>query len=156
MNELLKVLTVFFACSIFFGKAGVPAAVVLFKEDFLKVFISSMAGGMFGNFIFTYASDAFLKWVQRYRAKRNLVHRRRIFTKFNRNVIRVKRRTGLAGIAFIAPMFLSLPLGTFLAEKFYRDKRKIIIYFTISEVFWTLALYLTIVYFHGRYNGWLT
>src|SRR5688500_1636564 len=118
MGEFLKMLSVFFASSVLFGKLGIPTAVVLFKYNVIKVFLVSMAGGITGNFFFTYVSAAILKGIHNYRVKRNLIHKRRIFTSFNRKIVKIKNRFGLVGIAFISPMFLSTPLGAFIAERF--------------------------------------
>jgi hypothetical protein len=117
--------------------------------------IVACSGGIAGNIFFTYLSAAILKAIHNFRAKRNLIHRKRIFTRFNRRVIRVKQRFGLAGIAFITPILLSTPLGAFLAERFFRDKKKIIIYLSCATVFWGFALYLILLIFHDSVKGWL-
>src|ERR1043165_6016080 len=123
MSPILKFLSAFLVCAVFFGKAGVPTTVLVYEYDFLTVFIVSMSGGITGNFVFTYTSAALIAWIHNYRLKRNKIHTKKIFTRTNRRIIRVKNRFGLAGIAFIAPMFLSIPLGAFIAERFFRDKR---------------------------------
>lgn len=154
MAELLKILSVFFACTVFFGKLGMPTAMVLFNYSFLKVFIVTSLGGITGSVVFTNLSAAALKWYHNYRAKRGLIHRKKIFTPFNRRMIRAKQRFGLAGIAFITPLLLSTPLGAFLAEKFFKDKKKIILYLSISVVFWSVTLYFIILLFHDSLKGW--
>src|SRR4051812_15679113 len=148
MSFLLKLLPTLLACMIFYGKVGVPAAILLFGHSFFLVFTVSMFAGFAGNLLFVNLSDALIRSIHRYRVKHQTIHTRRIFKRSTRRIIRVKNRFGLAGIAFIAPMFLSIPLGAFLAEKFFRDKRRTIIYFTVSEAFWTVVLYLTLVQFH--------
>jgi hypothetical protein len=155
MTFLLKLLTTIIACMVFYGKVGVPAAILLFGDSFFLVFSVSLFSGFAGNVLFTNLSDALIKAIHRYRLRRHKIHSRRIFKASTRRLIRVKNRFGLAGIAFISPMFLSIPLGTFLADKFFRDKRRIIIYFTISEAFWTVVLYLILVQFHGSFRSWL-
>lgn len=155
MAEILKILSVFLTCTVLFGKLGVPTAMVLFNYSFLKVFTVTTLGGITGNIVFTNLSAALLKWYHAYRVKKGKIHRRKIFTSFNRRAIRIKQRFGLAGLAFITPLLLSTPLGAFLAEKFYKDKRKIIIYLSVSVVFWSLTLYFIILFFHDRLKGWL-
>jgi hypothetical protein len=140
MNYLIKGFTVFLTC-IFFFKFGVPTAIAFYGNNFISFFLVCTAGGVTGNILFTYLSAAILKKIHDYRAKRNLIHKKPIFTKFNRRVIRIKQRFGLYGIAFITPVFLSTPLGAFLAERFFRDKKKIILFLSISTIFWELLFY---------------
>jgi len=153
MAEFLKILSVFVTCSFAF-KIGYPTAVMVFKFDFFKSFLVACGGGIMGNIVFTYLSAAIISAIHNFRAKRNLIHRKRIFTRFNRTVIYVKQRFGLAGIAFITPVFLSTPIGAFLAERFFKKKRKIIIYFSISTIFWACTMYLILLFFHDSLKGW--
>jgi hypothetical protein len=67
----------------------------------------------------------------------------------------VKQKFGLAGIAFITPVLLSTPLGAFLAERFFKDKKKIIIYLTGATLFWAITMYLILLLFHDSVVGWL-
>ena len=154
MSELLKFLTVFFTCALAFGKAGIPTAIAVYKFNFIKVMLVSWAGGITGIIFFTYVSAAIIKWIHDYRARRNLIHSKRIFTKFTRRVIRVKQRFGLTGIAFITPV-IGTPLGAFIAEKFYKSKRKVIVYLSFSVVFWSLLLYFLILFFYDSVKQWL-
>lgn len=155
MAEFLKILSVFLTSMVLYGKIAVPAAVLLFKYDLLKVFVVTVSGGILGNIFFVNMMAAILKWIHRYRVRKGSIHRKKIFTRFNKNIIRVKQRFGLTGLAFITPMFLSTPLGAFLAEKFYKNKRKIILYFSVSIVFWCFALYMLLLMFHDSLKGWL-
>jgi hypothetical protein len=156
MNEFLKILSVFLTSAIAFGKLGMPTAVAVFKFDFFRIFIVAVSGGIFGNFVFTYLSAAIIRGIHNYRVKKNLIHRKRIFTTFNRRIVRIKQKFGLAGIAFITPMFLSTPLGAFIAERFYRNKRKVVTYLSISVVFWGLLLYVLFYFFYETMKGWLS
>jgi hypothetical protein len=154
MNEFLKVFTVFLTCMFLFGKAGIPTAIVFFKFNFVKVMLISWAGGISGIILFTYMSEALIKGIHKFRVKRHLIHRKRIFTRFNRRIIRVKQRFGLSGIAFITPI-IGTPVGSFIAERFYKNKRKVIVYLSISIIFWSLLLYFIILIFYDRVKVWL-
>jgi hypothetical protein len=155
MAEFFKILSAFLACALAFGKVGMPAAMVLFKYSFIKVFLVSVAGGITGNIVFVHLSAVIIKRIHNYRARKGRIHRKKIFTRFNRFIIRVKKRFGLVGISVITPLLLSTPLGAFLAERFFKDKKKIIIYLSVSTVFWSITLYLLIRYFHDSMKGWL-
>lgn len=154
MSQFLKILSVFLTCSFAF-KIGFPTAFLFFESDFIKVIAVSCGGGIAGNILFTYLSAAIIKGIHDFRVKRNLIHKKKIFTGFNRRIIRVKQKFGLAGIAFITPILLSTPVGAFLAERFFRDKKKIIIYLSAATIFWAFALYFIFIVFYEYVNGWL-
>lgn len=128
-----------------------PYAVIVFKYDFFLVILVSCIGGITGNIIFTNLSALFLKWLQGYRLKRGI--KKKIFTKTVRVLIRVKQKFGLIGIAAITPI-ISQPVGAFFAEKFFKDKKKIIIYLSISIIIWSFCLYFMLFLFHDQLKDW--
>jgi len=146
MSEILKIVSVFITCTFFFVKLGVPSAYLSFQPNFFKAMLVSCAGGIAGNIIFTYLSASILKWIHAYRVKRNI--KKIIFTPLTRKIIKVKQRFGLAGIAFITPI-ISQPVGAFFAEKFFKNKKKVITYLSVSVVFWAFAIYFILYLLHG-------
>jgi hypothetical protein len=155
MNQILKILSVFVTCSFAF-KIGFPTAFFVLNHNFISVMLVSCGGGITGNIVFTHLSAALLKGIHNFRLKRGLIHKKKVMTRFNRRVITVKQKFGLAGIAFITPILLSTPVGAFLAERFFKDKKKIIIYLSAASVFWGLTLYFILLFFHDSLKGWLT
>ncbi len=147
MTHFLKIFSVFLSCIFFFAKIGVPSAILVFKFDFLQVFIVSVSSGIFGTIFFTYFSAALIRWWSNFRAKKNLFPNQKVFTKTNRRIIRIKNKFGLIGLAFLTPVFPGIPIGSFLAERFFANKRRIISYFGLSIVCWTLAIYATFYFF---------
>lgn len=131
-----------------------PGAMVLFEFSFWKVFLVTVSGGIFGNIFFTYLSSAILKWWHAYRIKKGFIHKRKIFNKANRRIITVKKRFGLTGIALLTPILFSIPLGALIAEKFYKDRKEIIMYLSAAVVFWNLVEYFLIRFFHDSIAGW--
>lgn len=128
-----------------------PTAVVVFKYNFIKVILVACSGGITGNIIFTNLSAAILRWMDSYREKRNI--HKKIFTKTTRRMIRIKHRFGLAGIAAITPL-ISQPIGAFFAEKFFKDKKKVILYLSISVIIWSIGLYFILYIFHDQLKAW--
>ncbi|MDO9000005.1 MAG: hypothetical protein Q7W45_09590 [Bacteroidota bacterium] len=128
-----------------------PTAVIVFKYNFFKVMLVACSGGITGNIIFTNLSAFILKWMHIYREKRNI--KKKIFTKTTRRMIRIKHRFGLAGIAAITPL-ISQPIGAFFAEKFFKDKKKIIFYLSISVIIWAMGLYFILYIFHDQLKIW--
>jgi len=128
-----------------------PTAVVVFKYNFIKVILVAGSGGIFGNIIFTNLSAAILRWIENYREKRNI--HKKVFTKTTRRMIRIKQRFGLAGIAAITPL-ISQPIGAFFAEKFFKDKKKVILYLSVSVIIWAIGLYCILYLFHDQLKAW--
>jgi len=154
MGHILKILSVFLTCSFAF-KIGFPSTFFILKHNFVEVMLVSCGGGIAGNIFFTHLSAVILKWIETFKANRGLTQKKKTFTTFNRRVMTVKRKFGLAGIAFITPILLSTPVGAFLAERFFKDKKKIIVYLSVATVFWALALYFILLFFQDTFKGWL-
>jgi len=66
--------------------------------------------------------------------------KRRVFTKRNRRIVRIWKSFGLAGIALITPVILSIPIGTVVANSLVNNKRRIFAYMFLSIVFWSLLM----------------
>ena len=155
MGNFIKYFMAALMCMTFFGKIGVPSTVLLFDYQLLPIVVFSGISGLIGNIIFVNLSYHLIKGIHRYRSQHHKIHSRRIFTPINRRIIRIKQRFGLLGISLVGPMLLSIPLSAYIAERFFKDKRKIILYFTLSEVLWCLLIYSLIYWFNDALKGWL-
>jgi hypothetical protein len=151
LSEFIKIFSVFLTCTFFFVKLGMPTAVIVFKYNFFKVIIVACAGGITGNIIFTNLSAVILKWLHVYRTKRKI--EKKTFTKSTRRMILIKQRFGLVGIAAITPL-ISQPIGAFFAEKFFKDKKKVILYLSVSVIIWAIGLYFILYIFHDQLKTW--
>lgn len=167
-----EIITVFVSCAVKLGLVGVPAAVFAFRFSFLETLIVCSSGGIFGTIVFTYLIDVIIKGfdlifnkyllgrltrkITVFLDKRfpNRNKTKKIFSKKNRFIIRAKRSFGLVGIAIITPVILSIPLGVFLALRFFKDKKKIIFWMSLSVVFWTIVLYLIFHFFHSTFASY--
>jgi hypothetical protein len=131
-----------------------PAAVYAFDYNYLQCILTSCAGAIFSTIVFTYLSDGIIKWWEKFKDKWiTKKGPKKHFTKSNRRIIKIKNRFGLVGIAALTPILLSIPLGAFLAERFYKDKKKVIIYISIATVFWSNALYFIFLLFYKGYKA---
>ena len=132
-----------------FGFGGVPAAVFA-KFPFFKAVTITTAGGITGSIIFANISEWVIenwyKFREKYIPNRKRKGKSIIESKFVQNI---KNKWGLAGIAFFTPFILSIPVGTFLAVRFYPDKQKVISYMLISITLWDILLYFL---YHKFYN----
>lgn len=99
---------------------------------FLETYITCVAGAIFGSAVFYYSASYFMRRAKEKRerklkeqlAKGLPIAQKKKFTRMNKLVIRMKRSIGIIGISFWAPFFLSIPLGSIIAAKFYGENKK--------------------------------
>lgn len=119
--------------------------------NFWESFTVTTGGGIIGILAFYFAGTQITGWWRNFTdlAKSIFLRQplaeirkipRRNFTRTRRLIVRVKTRFGLAGIAFITPCLISIPLGTAIAADLFRKRRPVLIYLFISLVFWSLLL----------------
>lgn len=107
-------------------------------------------GGILGTIVFTYLNAGLLNWWKNFKRKRFNSEKTTTFKKSTRRIIKIKNKFGLMGIAILTPMLLSIPVGTFLAERFYKDKKKVIVYISVSVVVWSIILYSIFYFFNDQ------
>lgn len=143
----LNYLIVFFLGATKFQVASVygRTAGFSFSETFLLNATGGFCGVFFFMFLSTYLVNLFSMIGNRFVSKKKKTEqerRRKIFSPWRRILVRFMRKYGLAGIAFITPSVLSIPLGVFLAErlnsKFFHSRRMLAAYMTASVLFWAL------------------
>lgn len=124
--------------------------------NFLQTWLSTTAGGIAGVVLFFFLS----KWILRLYATYffyyfhlirlkiysllditvpKIIPARR-FTRRNRMIIKVVNKFGMAGIVFLTPVLLSIPLGTFIATRYYSANRFLLVYLCASVIFWSLLM----------------
>jgi hypothetical protein len=155
-SDVIQFISAALACTISLSKIGIPAVIAIYKSNYLLALLSSCTGAVFGTILFTYLFAGILKWWDKVKEGMfSSKHPKKIFTKFNRRVIRIKQhRYGLIGIAVLTPIFLSIPIGAFLAERFYKDKKKVIIYLSVSAIIWCFLLYFIYLFFYDTFKSW--
>lgn len=62
------------------------------------------------------------------------------FSRRNRFLVKVKTTYGLWGIVIATPVFLTIPIGAFLANKYYGRRKHIVAYMIVSIVGWAVVL----------------
>lgn len=151
MIQWYTLLPLLLLCSAFF-KMGMPAIVLYFHCDFLYSFVFAVGSGFAGSILYTYLSYYLLQWWKKLKQKWNKSPQK-IFTKQNRRIIRIKNTFGLTGIALLSPILLSIPLGAFVGEKFYKSKKKVITYLNAAILFWFIILYLLMKFSYDQLKG---
>jgi hypothetical protein len=125
--------------------------------NYIQTMIYTTIGGILGVLFFFFISkiviSLYLKYLAKYiryffsKFKRKkkfntpvIVKIKRKFTRKNKFIILLKSKLGLIGIAILTPTILSIPLGTFIASKYFPNKKSILIYLSISVAFWSFVL----------------
>lgn len=129
-----------------------PLAVMQFKFSFTETILWTNAGGMLGIYFFAYLSDKLILWWHRtfgekIKSRKPLKKSKKIFTKKNRRIIRIKQRYGLMGIALITPLLLSIPVGTFLMVRYYQTSRYKYAYLIASNLIWSVIYTIFYIFF---------
>jgi hypothetical protein len=100
----------------------------------------SCTGGLVGVVFFVKFSESVLKLYFRFFPFKPNTKKKKGFKRAF--AIKVARKYGLFGIALITPIFLSIPLGTFLALHFFPDKKKTLPILFASVFGWSFILTL--------------
>ena len=121
-----------------------PLAVFQFQFSFFETVLWTNIGGILGIYFFAFLSDKLIAWWNRTFRKYPPEppaagsNGKRVFTRKNRRIVRIKRKYGLIGIAVSTPVLLSIPVGTFLVIRYYRHNRNKFIYLVCSNAIWSL------------------
>lgn len=139
-EEILKAISLVYLPSMLkfiFGPLGGYAA----KLHVITTIIGTIAGTMTVVLLFSFAGD----WIQKHIMNRFFPKRKR-FSERNRNFVRIWKKYGVAGVAFLTPLILTPIGGTLLAISFGSQRDKLIVYMLISASAWatifSLAIYL--------------
>lgn len=131
--EIIKILTVIgFSATKYMMGVGL---VFTYAYNFFEAMLLTLGGGMLGVFLFSKFSNLLLKYFLPQNPddppKTRMGWSRRTLVKF-------RSKYGLVGIAFLTPIFLTVPIGTFLANSMTKDKRDVITYMFIAFAFWSV------------------
>ena len=144
MQEVLGILTVIATAMVKFLFTGLVSYGMgyTFWETLLYMAIGSSAGML----LFYFTGSRVLEWF-RLRHVRRILERqsrgltpKRIFTRTNRTIVKVKARYGLLGLAARAPPTLSIPITAILAAKYFRHDRRTLPTLLSSVLVWSVVL----------------
>lgn len=97
----------------------------------LEIAISTGLGALCSFNVFYWSSSYFMNKAKnrktrspRNTAIRDYVNKKAVFTKMNKYIVKAKMsKSGFWLICILAPLFLSVPIGSILVAKFYRDTK---------------------------------
>ncbi len=113
------------------------------RLSFLESFVLINLGMMVSVLIFSFTGQVIKKRII------NRYFRKRLFTARNRKLVKIWRRYGMVGIAFLTPILLTPPAGTLIATSFGEYRSRIYFYMLASSLFWS-AITLVLVFFLGN------
>ncbi|MFY9309112.1 MAG: hypothetical protein WAQ28_08720 [Bacteroidia bacterium] len=142
MESILEIAFVFFLSTVKFVFGGLVYAVA--KFPFFKAVTVTCLGGFTGSTFFVYSSDWLIAYFKRRKALKKLKNPnappKKKFTRMNKIVVLAKKRFGLLGIALLTPSLLSIPIGCFIAVRYFKDKQRIIVFMYGSILFWSVFI----------------
>ncbi len=99
---------------------------------FIETYFVCAAGALFSAAIFYFSSEFFL--IRAHKKRKDLIcksletgiplKQKKKFTKTNKLIVRIKNKLGIIGVAFYAPLFLSIPIGSIITAKFYGKEKR--------------------------------
>jgi hypothetical protein len=146
----MKELAVIFFCTWKFA-ATFPVAIYALKMSPGETLIYTNIGGIAGALVFLKLSNLIIGWWKENRPEALFIEKkkkRKTFTRTNRRLVRIKINYGLMGIVVLSPVLLSIPVGAFLAARYYGTKTRIAAWLIAGQLFWSVIY--TIIYIQLR------
>jgi len=143
MASIIKILLLMLLASVKFVVAAVPLLISSPRPWYLDMCIL-LIGGTIGVFVFTY----FGAFISSKLGKHPIF---KVKFKSIRKLIKMRDSYGLIGLAFISPVLISIPVGCIFSAAIEHNKKKVILYQTLSVVFWSVVLFSLKGMFHVKY-----
>ncbi len=121
-----------------------PLAIMQFQFSFFETVLWTNIGGIVGVYFFAFLSEKLIAWWNRTFRRSGSANSsavssgKRIFSRKNRRIVRIKQKYGLAGIAISTPFLLSIPVGAFLVVRYYRHSRTKFLYLIAANAIWSV------------------
>ncbi len=167
MTAFLKLLIIFVLSSVKFLLA--PPLSFGMGLSYIQTLASTSAGGIMGVILFFYLSRVIIglydKYVRKYvhagihslAGRLQVKHladryfplhrKKKVFTFQNRLFVRIRKNYGFFGIVLLTPVLLSIPIGTFLAARFYPKRKYTLLYLSASVIIWSFIMSSAIAIF---------
>jgi len=124
----------------FAGTKYAMALLFIFSYDFTfwESILLATGGGMMGVLFFSFFGDGVKALWHRFFPKKPVT--KLVINKRRRMIVKVRQKYGLAGIAFLTPFVLTVPVGVLLARTFYKNRLQVFTYMMVSFTFWSFLL----------------
>jgi len=125
--------------------------------NFFQTILTTTIGGVLGVVFFFFLSEIILHLFRRawpylksfFISQKKIIQKpiklykaknKKSFSLKNKIIVFARKKYGLWGIAILTPILLSIPLGTFLANKYYKNKKSVLISLTLSILGWSIIM----------------
>jgi hypothetical protein len=128
----------------------------LLGYSYLHTFLNIFTGGLLGVIVFYFAGKAILYFFrfhipliarafhQIFGFKRKSLPKSPKITsdssRRNRWIVRMRNRFGYPGLIILTPVLFSIPVGTFLALKYFSKRKNLLLMLSLSVFVWSLVL----------------
>lgn len=142
MEELLTYLTIYASSTIkfIFG----PSIGVASKANWVLTSLCTAMGMMTSVVLFSLVGDKIRTLTRKIFGTK----KRKVFTRRNRQFVKIWNAYGVAGVAFFTPLLLTPIGGAILANAFGGRQLTILKYMTLSALFW--AFVITYILYYAR------
>ncbi len=144
MQDMLGILTVVATAMVKFMFTGLVSYGL--GHSFWQTVLYMAIGGCLGMTLFYFAGARVLEWFRVRYIKRSAerkaqgLPRKKIFTRTNRSIVKLKGRYGLFGLAALAPPTLSIPITAVIAAKYFRHDQRTLPTLLVSVLAWSFVL----------------
>lgn len=125
--------------------------------NFIEVFVTTYIGAVVSMGFFYFTSDFLMERAAKKRkaARLNAIEkgieqkRKKIFTRTNKMMVKVKRKFGIYAFTFIVPLIFSIPLGSILCAKFYGHQKQTYPLMLLNMAIYGLISTTIMILFYG-------
>ncbi|MCU0328708.1 MAG: hypothetical protein MUE53_06925 [Chitinophagales bacterium] len=121
-----------------FFKFGFGLFAALMQKNTVEGLVINLLGGVLGIVFFIFFGQGVNEFIK-YKLYQNKP--KKLFTKRNRFLVKIRRNYGIYGISFLAPILITIPLGILINLNLTQSKVKIFWVMMASCVFWSLVFY---------------
>jgi len=118
--------------------AGVPLGLHFYETYFAAVIGGTLSSAFFyfgsGRLMAYFKNRAELKNNKLAAGGKKIIEKKK-FTRSNKFIARLRRSLGKVGICFWAPFFLSVPIGSIIAAKFYGEDKNTFLFIAFGMLF---------------------
>ena len=138
MATALKYFTVFFLSGLkfIFG----PTFGVANELPLIAIILLTAGGMMATVYLFTFFGNDIRRFALRFRKNP------KVFSKRNRQFVKIWRKFGLEGVCILTPLVLTPPGGALLANLLGTDRRKLLKWMWVSALGWSTILSTVVKY----------
>lgn len=135
--EIAEAFSIFLLSTVKFMFAPGVAAAAGFSV--IQTVIIHSLGGMTGITVFYYFGRFIVTKVESFRTPYSKKPKK-VFTRKNKGIIKLKGKFGLIGLVILTPSFLSIPIGSVVAAKFFYHNKWTYPMLMVSTFIWSIGL----------------